>query len=297
MGTPGQGEPVSMESLFKEIREMRTAMDQNDAEHSNKLDSIQKTIDPMSQQLEKHSTAISYLNYDSSRKNLLIFNLTEQQDETLNVLIGKVLDLFTRGLRVSNFTIQEIDSVKRLGPKSSVHRARPIMVKLVSQFRKSEILKNVKYLKNSGLSVQPDYPPEVREKRKQLVNEMKTLRSQGKYAYIKYDKLVVLDKIPDRNPLKRLPSHSPEVPVKKAYVGVASSNPVDFDLANLFSSQGLPASQDIMMMDSSGEINNAVAQTDMGTVPTNELVAKEKVGSSQQHQTSITQYIDVQKNG
>ncbi|KAL1446369.1 hypothetical protein WDU94_003627 [Cyamophila willieti] len=219
----------------------------------------------------------------------------EQPDETLYQLMEKVLDLFTRGLKVSNFTVQEIDSVKRLGQRNSGQRTRPIMVRLVSQFRKSEILKNVKYLKNSGISVQPDYPVEVREKRKQLVNEMKTLRSQGKYAYIKYDKLVVLDDVPDRNSQKRPPSQSPEVPPKKPFV--SSSNTANLNLSNLFGSQILTGSQDLMKVDSqhTGELNNAKPPA-TETAPSNDVTAKEKGGSSQKHQTTITDYINVQKN-
>ncbi|KAI5695396.1 hypothetical protein M8J75_013271 [Diaphorina citri] len=56
-----------------------------------------------------------------------------------------------------------------------------------------EIITNGKRLKGTGIAIKEDFPPEVQEIRKKLYLEMQTLRSQGKRAYIKYDKLVVQD--------------------------------------------------------------------------------------------------------
>ncbi|CAA2991186.1 Hypothetical predicted protein, partial [Olea europaea subsp. europaea] len=53
------------------------------------------------------------------------------------------------------------------------------------------ILKNSKRLKGTNISIREDLPVELRAKRREQLEEMKRLRSEGKFAIIKYDQLIV----------------------------------------------------------------------------------------------------------
>ncbi|VVC98804.1 unnamed protein product, partial [Leptidea sinapis] len=93
----------------------------------------------------------------------------------LNELITKVL----RDMKIETGHL-EIRAAYRIGKKNEKNK-RPILFTLTKTWKKTQILKSKKYLPNK-INISEDYPREILAKRKEL---------QGRYAYIKYDKLVV----------------------------------------------------------------------------------------------------------
>ena len=77
----------------------------------------------------------------------------------------------------------------RLGKMNKEDKPRPILIFLVSAWKKSEIMKNKKKLK--GLYVNDDYSKETMEKRKELQPRLEEERKKGNIAYLKHDKLII----------------------------------------------------------------------------------------------------------
>ena len=63
---------------------------------------------------------------------------------------------------------------------------------------KEEIMKRALKLKDTGFCIRENYSKETISIRKRLWEEMKKLRKKGKYAVLKYDKIVTHDFTPKR---------------------------------------------------------------------------------------------------
>ncbi|KAL1447323.1 hypothetical protein WDU94_006578 [Cyamophila willieti] len=110
--------------------------------------------------------------------------------------------------------IEEIDYLKRLGREKIAGKTRGILVTLTTIRKKMEIIRNTRELKNTNISVREHFSKEVADKRKELWNEAKVLRKEGKYAVVKFDKLVVKERQPnvgETSKKKRQASESPEI--------------------------------------------------------------------------------------
>ncbi|KAG7307559.1 hypothetical protein JYU34_007775 [Plutella xylostella] len=72
-------------------------------------------------------------------------------------------------------------------------------------------MKNKYKLENTGCYLKEDYPKKVLEIRKSLQEELKKEIEKGNRAYIKYDKLVILNKpINNKRRLSESPEHQKE---------------------------------------------------------------------------------------
>ena len=88
----------------------------------------------------------------------------------------------------------EIERAHRTGKlltSEDVKRPRPMVVKLLRHKDKQTILSKAKILKGTSIYINEDYSDAVRQKRKELVPEMKAARARGDIAYLKYDRLIV----------------------------------------------------------------------------------------------------------
>ena len=89
----------------------------------------------------------------------------------------------------------EIERVHRAGRKSR-NKPRTIACKLVRFKGKQNILRKAKLLKGTNIFINEDYCLDTVEYRKELWEEVKVLRSQGKMAYLNYRSIVSRDKVP-----------------------------------------------------------------------------------------------------
>ena len=72
-------------------------------------------------------------------------------------------------------------------------RPRTILLRLADFKGKSIILKNVNKLKGSDVYINEDFSRETTELRKKLWDEVKQLRSEGKFAYLNYRSIITRD--------------------------------------------------------------------------------------------------------
>ncbi|CAH0727985.1 unnamed protein product, partial [Brenthis ino] len=141
----------------------------------------------------------------------------------------------------------DIEYVSRMGKKSD--KTRPIIVTLTTMGKKIELLKNKKMLQNSGTYyIKEDFPPEVLEERKKLNIQLQREREQGKKAYIKYNKLVILpEKVNSQQERqKRILSQSPETAtvIEKEHKNT-SKNPTKKNKMDLYLVKNKPVNTEI----------------------------------------------------
>jgi len=139
------------------------------------------------------------------KRNLVIFGLEETENEQLDM---KICTFFLQKMDLG-FQSSDIDFVRRMG-KRVESRRRPIILGFVTLNSKLKVLKKVHMLKGVEVSISQDYPKEVINTRKLLHPQMMEARKAGKYAIIKYDKLIIKESNNNAVNRKRMMSASPQ---------------------------------------------------------------------------------------
>lgn len=199
-----------MEELVKEINEKLNKMEERDqrVEEGNgrierKLDNIQIELialkkeneerkrenEKLEGEIRKQNEKIILLEKELRKRNLIIFGIEEMENEDYQIQQAKVQEVFDKtGAQAA--TANDIIDIRRLGKKTG-NSTRPMMVELSSGNKKMEILRLSKNLKNTGWSINEDFPKEIQAQRKELLEQMKKARNEGHKATVKYNKLIV----------------------------------------------------------------------------------------------------------
>lgn len=124
---------------------------------------------------------------EARSNNLVIFGLQEQTDHSL---IEIASDFTLTHLEVT-ITCQDINNIYRIGKNPQNGKPRPLMLQLISNIKKQEIFKNVKKLKNSGITIANDLSETQRNKQKVLYQHLKEAKSKQYSAKIYKNTLIV----------------------------------------------------------------------------------------------------------
>ena len=89
--------------------------------------------------------------------------------------------------------IQRAHRTKRNYKDKDKKRPRTIVLRLANFKDKSIILKNVNKLKGRDVYINKDFSRETTEFGKKLWDEVKQLRSEGKFAYLNYRSIITRD--------------------------------------------------------------------------------------------------------
>ncbi|XP_063836439.1 uncharacterized protein LOC135085596 [Ostrinia nubilalis] len=144
------------------------------------------------------------------KKNNIIIHGLEEGDLPENDLLTEIKEKFKTSLDIS-LEDRDINKIMRLGKKDlEKSRPRPVLIEFVNNWKKNQIMKNKKHLKD--IFATEDYPKDVLQKRKQLLELMHTERSKGNYAVIIYDKLIIKENNTRQEKRKRGPSSTPPPP-------------------------------------------------------------------------------------
>ncbi|CAH2103522.1 unnamed protein product [Euphydryas editha] len=163
----------------------------------------------LSQKLEEQQGKIEYLERLGRKKNLVFFGIAEDEENYFQ-LQAKIINFLNENMKMS-CDISDIEYIRRIGKKQAT--PRPIIVTFLTMGKKLETIRNRKYLKGSKYNINEDFPRHILEKRKNLQAELQKQREQGKFAVLKYDKIVILNKRTQRNEYskKRALSSSPVI--------------------------------------------------------------------------------------
>lgn len=179
-------------SLTDTINKKFTEIESKHNELISKVDEQEKRIDNIERYIR--------------RKNVVIFGL-EEQEKSYGDLEKEILRI-TNEIMSVQLTTSDIDCLYRVGKKGS--RTRPILLSLTTVNKKIQIIKRKNKLSDTPYYMKDDYPTKILNERKTLNEQVKKLKSEGKNAIIKYNKIIILK---DRTPLptnKRNLSQSPD---------------------------------------------------------------------------------------
>lgn len=204
-------------SMQQEIRQQKAEMSEMKEDIKNtinnnineKFKNLEIKNEVLEKKIQEQSDKINNLERYIRRKNLVMFGVQEGE-KTYYELERRILKILNTHFNVQ-YNSNNIEAVRRIGKKSE--KARPVIISFSTIGLKLEIQKNSKCLRNTQYYIKEDYPLEVLNKRKELQSLLKKEKDLGKTAFIKYDKLIVLDNnknTPRNYSHKRNLSESPE---------------------------------------------------------------------------------------
>lgn len=123
------------------------------------------------------------LERELKKNNIIIFGLTAPVDNLEEFIRDSLNNLL--GIKLLPGDISNAYSIGKQKEK------RPIIVKLVTYFKKQEILKKLKKLKNTGVSIAQELSLEEQRENKILRQSLKKARSKNLNAFIKNNKLII----------------------------------------------------------------------------------------------------------
>jgi len=141
------------------------------------MDKIVDNLNNVVRQLEQCCTDLSaqfkLLQKDSKRKNIILYGCSEKQPEGWKELDKTIEDLSEK-LKLPRKI--DYDHALRLGKKKATGN-RPILIKLVRQIDKFDILSRTKNLRGTSLSIDEDFTTEelaVKAIMRKKINEIKS---------------------------------------------------------------------------------------------------------------------------
>ncbi|KOB73484.1 Endonuclease-reverse transcriptase, partial [Operophtera brumata] len=186
---------IAMEEVLKAIHGLGQQLKETEDRLITKLDKINEKLcdykmelDELRNSHEKQEKQLDQLEKVVRKCNLVFFGVKEQEElyVELESIIIKIINEKLDFKCVRN----EIQHRKEI--------PRPIILGLTTFGKKLQILKNKNKLEGTEIYIKEDFPPKVLIQRKNLQDQLKTEIDGGKKAFIRYNKLIVLD-IPTKN--------------------------------------------------------------------------------------------------
>lgn len=183
-----------MEQILQELQKLRTDFNTEQQEtrklieESLKNDQIEKG--KIKEKIEKQDNRINKLESGTRKKNVIVYGMQEENNEHINDLKEKINWLLNNKMEL-DIKREEIDDFFRLGKKTEEKKNRPIIIKMISNWRKTEIMMNKKKLRGTRIFIENDMSEEEMTEKKNMIAEMRELKSKGHEAYIKGKSLIV----------------------------------------------------------------------------------------------------------
>ncbi|CAB3219824.1 unnamed protein product [Arctia plantaginis] len=193
--------------MQKQTMELQTSITNNIMESlDEKLQPIIAENKILKTKLGKLEIEVESLKRAKKQNNLIFFGIKEDEKSNLE-LLQKVKKILGTDLSI-NLEDYEVNNIYRIGKKLS-DKARPTLVTFVNEWKKNEVRKLKKNLKDVYIS--EDYTKDVLEKRKMLQPQLMEERKKGNIAYLKFDKIIIKGKNnPNNDKRKREISTSPQ---------------------------------------------------------------------------------------
>jgi hypothetical protein len=121
------------------------------------------------------------------RNNLRIVGIKEESNETNEEILRKIKTLIKEDLKINQSIT--IERAHRVGKFEK--RPRTIVCKILNWQDKETILKNARKLKGKNIFLNEDFSEETTRIRRELFAQAKIHRSNGKYAKVIYNRLIV----------------------------------------------------------------------------------------------------------
>lgn len=198
--------PENMEKLLHDLRvKIRsdtniTLNEQEERITSKIIENIDKKFEFINQKIEKineindeQEKRLTIIEKQIRERNLIFFGVDEGES-SYSELEDKIIATIKK--TNVNCSKNEIEIVRRIG-KQNDGKIRPINLTLTTYGKKIMILKNKKMLEQTNVYLKEDFSPKILEVRKSLHEQLQKERSEGKIAYLRYDRIVIRE--PNQN--------------------------------------------------------------------------------------------------
>ena len=170
---------VKLSTRLNEIADDQTVLKHDVSALYEHLEQMKSSHEHFQSHIDKLEDKIDELENQSRRSNVLFDGVPPSTDETWDDCENKVLDIIRRKMKIPQDVL--IERAHRLG--------KAIIVRFQSYKDRELVLSRARELKGSSIFVHGDVSDRVRQKQRGLMSLMKTMRSDGKRAVIRHDKL------------------------------------------------------------------------------------------------------------
>ena len=162
---------------------------------SDRLSNTTRDVEQVTCAQREMEDGIDYVENQTRRNNLRIDGVAEIAAENWADTEAVVRKSFTTALKLPEAQPNaiRIEHAHRTGPNYTV-RPKTIVVRFETYKDRDCILQAARKEKPRGIFVNEDLSHRVMERRKQLMPKLREARSNGKIAYLVYDRLVVTDR-------------------------------------------------------------------------------------------------------
>ena len=177
-----------IEKLTKHISDLQYSLEFVQEETKNKIAKIEETM-----MMERDFVREKLRDFEdrSRRNNLRIDGLNESEKETWEDTEEKVQQIFRNNLGLE--ATLPIERAHRTGKVTEKKKSRTVVLKMLSYKDRNLVLKNAHKLKGTDIYINEDYSYETTEIRRKLWNDVLKLRLEGKFAILRYDKIIQRD--------------------------------------------------------------------------------------------------------
>lgn len=196
----GKGNININDLLLEEFRSLRMEMKQDRMEMMKTMKDMRESLvgqigimqaemTRMNERVNLQDTRTTMVEKETRRRNIIVHGIEEKPNENWSELQTSVLELLNEKMEV-NIKMEEIDQILRMGRKHE-GQSRPINIKLITYWRKQEILRNTGKLKGIKIYIDHDLSKEEIQEKKKLLPIMMELRKNGNHAVMKGCNLIV----------------------------------------------------------------------------------------------------------
>ncbi|XP_045770456.1 uncharacterized protein LOC123870983 [Maniola jurtina] len=153
-----------------------------------KFEDIQAQIEIIKKNNNEQNERILAIEKQMKCRNIIFFGV-EEGEKSYKELENKIINIVKTEIKV-DCNSNEIEITRRMGKKAE-NKIRPIVATFTTYGKKISILKNKQHLKNKTIYLKEDYPKQILEKRKQLQDQLQQARKEGKFAYLRQDRLII----------------------------------------------------------------------------------------------------------
>ncbi|KAI5725046.1 hypothetical protein M8J77_010309 [Diaphorina citri] len=186
-------ETFNLNDLMYELKNMRQEFNEDTQGIKDlmvvKFDNLMKDGKETKIKIDQLETRIKMQDKEMIRRNLIIYGLEETEQENLRDLKNKLDWIFNHKMEL-NIAAHELDQFFRMGKKIQ-GKSRPVLVKMVSGWRKHEILYNASKLAGTKVFIDSDLTKEEQVERKEMIEIMNIFRQKGDHAVVRGCKLFV----------------------------------------------------------------------------------------------------------
>ena len=163
-----------------------------------KLDEKNVKLENQCNKLYNHSLESEYFYKNlvdredrSRRNNLRIHGIAEGSNESWELCEEQLQNIFKEKPSLNNVQIERAHGVKKKRKTYKKTKSRTIVCKILSYKQKKEDLKNAQKLQGTDIFINEDFCHETMQHRKEIHEEVKRPRSEGKITYLNYRSIVV----------------------------------------------------------------------------------------------------------